>query len=392
MKAKLRLTLIERRSKYPVRVNGRVPLYQANKNKGGDNVISIGIDAGKNKCVATLKRDSKDMLEQITFQNRRVGIMELVERVRSYGDEAAAVVESTGNYWIRIHDMLEENGINTLLANPVQTKVIAKARIKDDKIDSNILADLLRGDLIPESFVPDKGHRELRQLVRTRIDLVHNRTAFKNKVHAILAKYEHESPVIDIFSIKGIEWLRRIELSWIDRMAMDSYIDTLNTLDEQIEKFTVKIASVAMEDDRVKLLMTISGIDYFTALTIITEIVDVRRFSTPWKLVAYSGLAPSRRDSGESKRRGGITRTGSRWLRFALVEAIGITIRYDERLGTFYQRIASRRGPQKARVAAAKEALVIIWYMLMNNEPYRTMNKGMVERKYKKMEWRSRSA
>lgn len=204
--------------------------------RGGDNVISIGIDAGKNKCMATLKRDSRNILEQITFHNRTEGIMKLVEHVKNYGGEAAAVavVESTGNYWIRIHDMLEENGINTLLANPVETKAIAKARLKDDKIDSNILADLLRTDLVYESFVPDKEYRELRQLVRTRIDLVANRTMFKNKVHAILAKYEFESPVTDLFSIAGIEWLRSIELSWIDRMAMNAYIDTLNTFDKQV--------------------------------------------------------------------------------------------------------------------------------------------------------------
>lgn len=357
-------------------------------------MINIGIDAGKKKCIATLKRNSKDILERIAFLNRTSGIMELVGHVRSYGEEAVAVVESTGNYWIRIHDMLEENGINTLLANPVQTKAIAKARIKDDKIDSNILADLLRADLIPESFVPDKEHRELRQLVRTRIDLVHNRTTFKEKVHAILAKYEYEDecPVTDIFSKKGVEWLRSIELSWIDRMAMDAYIDALHTFDRQIEIFTAKIASVSREDDRVKLLMTIPGIDYFTALTIMSEIVDVKRFSTPWKLVAYAGLAPSRRDSGNTKRRGGITRQGSRWLRYAVVEAVNTTIRYDERLGAFHNRIASRRGPQKARVATAKETLVIIWHMLTNNEPYRTMNKEMVERKYKKMERESRLA
>ncbi|MEM3157542.1 MAG: IS110 family transposase, partial [Nitrososphaerales archaeon] len=79
---------------------------------------------------------------------------------------------------------------------------------------------------------------------------------------------------------------------------------------------------ISKEDDRVRLLMTIPGIDYITALTIISEIVDVKRFSTPWKLVVYAGLAPSRRDSGERKRRGGITRLGSRWLRYALVEAV----------------------------------------------------------------------
>src|SRR5437016_543377 len=132
--------------------------------RGGENVIEIGIDAHKKKCVATLKQDSKKILEQITFQNRTCGIMDLVGHVKSYGEDAIAVVESTGNYWIRLHDTLEDNGINTLLANPMQVRAIAKARLKDDKIDSNILADLLRSDLVPESFVPTKEVRELRQL------------------------------------------------------------------------------------------------------------------------------------------------------------------------------------------------------------------------------------
>ena len=174
---------------------------------------------------------------------------------------------------------------------------------------------------------------------------------------------------------------------------MDSCIRILETLDEEIESFNAKIASISMQDDRIKLLMTIPGIDYLTALTIISEIVHIKRFKTPWKLVSYAGLVSSRRDSGNRKRKGGgITKEGSKWLRYALVEAVNTTIRYDERLGAFYQRIANRRGKQKAKVAAAKEMLVIIWHMLTNSEPYRTMKKDMTERKYKKMEWKSRSA
>ncbi|MGI0088418.1 MAG: IS110 family transposase [Nitrosotalea sp.] len=354
-------------------------------------MISVGIDVGKRRCVATLKRNSKEILEQITFQNRTSDIRELIEHIRRYHDTATAVVESTGNYWIRLHDTLEDNGINTLLANPLQVKAIAKARLKDDKIDSNILTDLLRADLVPESFVPQKEGRELRQLVRTRIDLVYSRSSIKNKIHAILAKYEYDSPVLDIFSARGIEWLGKIDLSWIDRMAVDAYVKTLDIFDLQIDIFTKKIASISKQDSNVRLLMTIPGVDYLTALAIMSEIVYIERFSTPWKLVSYAGLAPSRRDSGQARHRGGITRQGSRWLRFALVEAAGTTKRFDERLGKFYDRISARRGPQKAKVAVAKEMLVIMWHMLTNSEPYRTMNHDMTERKYKKMDWESRT-
>jgi transposase len=71
-------------------------------------------------------------------------------------------VESTGNMWMRIHDTLEDHGIDTVLANPVKTKMIAQAKIKNDRLDSRILADLLRGDLVYESYVPSKEFREKR--------------------------------------------------------------------------------------------------------------------------------------------------------------------------------------------------------------------------------------
>jgi transposase len=102
-------------------------------------------------------------------------------------------------------------------------------------------------------------------------------------------------------------------------MALNSYLDTLDTFRKQIELFTTKIASISKEDKRVRFLMTIPGIDYLTALTVISEIVDIKRFSTPWKLVSYAGLAPSKRDSGDVHKSGRITKQGSRWLRYAIV-------------------------------------------------------------------------
>ncbi|MEM3065399.1 MAG: transposase [Candidatus Nitrosotenuis sp.] len=162
-----------------------------------------------------------------------------------------------------------------------------------------------------------------------------------------------------------------------NRMAMDAYLDGIAMM--QIDAFESRMASISTYDDRVRLLMTIPGISYVTAL--ISEIVDISRFATPEKLVAYAGLAPSQRDSGNTRRSGNITKRGSTWIRYAMVEAAHTTIHSDSRIGKFYSRIAARRGPQKAKVAAAKEMLVIIWHMLQNMEPYRTENKELTERK-----------
>ena len=158
------------------RVNGSLPLVQATKGRekkyrGGEkeDLICIGIDVHKKKCVATLKRDSsKQIIEQTSFNNTSQGICEFMNHVKQFGESATAVCESTSNFWIRLHDTFEDNGINTILAHPTKAKIIAQARLKDDKLDSNNLADLLRADLVCESYVPDKEYREMRQLVRTR--------------------------------------------------------------------------------------------------------------------------------------------------------------------------------------------------------------------------------
>ena len=113
--------------------------------------------------------------------------------------------ESTANYWIRLHDTLEDNGIDTVLAHPAKTKIIAQAKLKNDKLDSDVLADLLRSDMVYESFVPEKYYRDLRSLARTRLNRVQSVSKHKNMIYAILAKYDYTQPTIKTFSQKGTD-------------------------------------------------------------------------------------------------------------------------------------------------------------------------------------------
>lgn len=157
-------------------------------------VINIGIDVHKRRCIATIKSDSRQILQQVTFDNNADGIARFIDTIKQRYADTRAVCESTANYWIRLHDTLEDNGIDVILAHPAKTRIIAQAKLKNDKLDSEMLADLLRSDMIYESFVPDKEYRELRNLVRTRLGLVRTRTDYNNKIHSILAKYEHVCP------------------------------------------------------------------------------------------------------------------------------------------------------------------------------------------------------
>ena len=163
------------------------------------------------------------------------------------------------------------------------------------------------------------------------------------------------------------------------------HLDNIDITKKQIEEFDGKIAQLCEDDEMAKILLIMPGISFTTAAVIISEIADIKRFSTPAKLVAYAGLAPSHRDSANVHKGGSITKRGSTWLRNALVESATTTVRLNDRIKSFYTRIAKRHGKQKARVSAARQMLEIIWYMLNDMKEYRTQNTDLTSRKFKKM-------
>ncbi|WP_458720653.1 IS110 family RNA-guided transposase [Candidatus Nitrosocosmicus sp. R] len=343
---------------------------------------------------AALKDDKGKILEEFFFRNDANGISDLLIRVKTNSTTITAttqaVLESTGNMWMRIHDTLEENGIVTFLANPYKTRIVAEAKIKSDKLqDASILSDLLRTNLIYESYVPKQEDRDKRSLLRHRITLSRTKTKLVNKVHSILDKYDFKTDLTDIFSISGIEWLKSLlpKVSPVDRIILRTSIESIQTINHQIDVVSKEISKYACRDDKfVQILLSITGIDVFSAMLITAEIVDVSRFSTPWKLVSYAGLDPSIRESAGKTITGRITKQGSPWLRWILVQCALTAVKYDSRLGAFYIGIKNRKGHGKDIVATAKELLVIIWYMLTRNELYRNMNKQRYQQKLRKLE------
>ena len=156
---------------------------KANNNKKrrmNEKLNHLGIDVGKRKCRAALKDDKGKILDEFFFGNDANGINNLLSRVKTQWDSLPRplplkqYLESTGNMWMRIHDTLEENGIDTILANPYKTKIIAEAKIKSDKLDARILSDLLRTDLIYESYVPKQEDRDKRSLGKTQDNAIKN--------------------------------------------------------------------------------------------------------------------------------------------------------------------------------------------------------------------------
>jgi len=329
----------------------------------GEYPVCIGLDVHKKYSYAAVVDELGEIKEETRIENTKQSL----ERFASKYQGAEAVIEAAGNYRF-IYDILE-NYMDVKLAHPYKTRVIAEARIKNDRLDAKMLAHLLRANLIAESYVPPKEVRELRDLTRTRKALIEDRTRIKNRVHAILARngiMDYPNP----FTKKGREYLEKIDLPEIDRKLLEINLSIIDKINEEIKEIDKIIQEKAREDNDAILLTTIPGISYYSALLIKAEIGDVNRFPNKFKLISYAGLCPSIRQSGNKEIKGHITKQGSRMLRWILIQCANIAIKHDEYLRSFYLRIKRRRGHNIAIVATARKMLVCIYFMLKRGEVY----------------------
>jgi len=348
--------------------------------------VYVGIDVHKKYCQAALMNDNGRLLKELRFDNTTEGTSSLLELAKSVDPHIKAVLEPSANFWIRIYDKLEDEGVEVKLSNPLRTKAIAEARIKTDRIDAKTLAYLLRGDLVAESYVPTRKNRERRALIRHRASLMRIRVDIKNRIHALLDKHELSYTYTDLFGKEGIEWLRNLQLPTPDHEIIRSNLQVMETLNAEIRNADIQIAKDATSEEKAKLLITMPGVDYYAAMVLISEIGDVHRFSSDEKLVSWVGLAPQVHRSGESQWTGHITKKGSKRARWILGQCAQSARQHDPRMREFYERIERKHGSQKAIVAVARKMLAIMYVMLIRNEPYRGENHVLTEQKHKRLD------
>lgn len=281
-----------------------------------------------------------------------------------------AVMEAGGN-WYALYDRLEPVVDELILAHPLRVRAIAAARVKTDEIDARTLAHLLRADLIPAAYVPPRDVRDLRELLRYRQDLVKQRSALKNRVHALLAKDGFSSPYTDLFGREGRRWLEGVALREQQRYQLQGYLWVLDCLTEQIHEADVRVRKTCALSPEARSLVAVPGIGPLSALVILAELGDVQRFPTAAHVVSFAGLAPRVHSSGGKTRRGPITKQGPSALRWVLIEAAHHAVRKPGRLGRLYQRLCRGKHRSVAITACARELLVLVYKMLKRGEAYR---------------------
>jgi len=326
----------------------------------------VGIDFHKKNTYVTRMDQQGVITESINLKNELGNLEKFVNTIEP---EDHVVLEATGN-WQHFYELVEDKALDITLSHPAKTRAIASAKIKTDKIDSEMLAHLLRADLIPVAYIPSRETRDLKEVLRYRASLVSVRTSIKNKVHAILSKNGIICPYSDVFGKKSLLWLATLPVRACYRTSLDGYLAVAGTLSFEITKIDEDIHEMAKASDDARLLMTMPGISFYSALLILSEIGDINRFPSSGHLASYAGLVPSVYSSGGKTRMGRITKTGSKYLRWVLVENSHHAIRGTRRFEDLYGRVVVRSGKNAAKTAVARKMLVSIFNMLTKHEVF----------------------
>ena len=285
-------------------------------------------------------------------------------------DEDAVVLEATFHSWA-IWSLLRGHGARVVVANSMQVKAIAHARIKTDKLDAHILAQLLRSDFIPEVVMPEHKTWELRQLVTHRKLLGKHRTATRNAIHGILHRKLLTCPLGELFGPGGRKWLEAQHYSELERFMLDNDLAHLDNINERIADIDKKLTAIASVEDEARLLITIPGVGITTAIGLLSAVGDVSRFDTANKLASYFGLVPRVYQSAESCYHGPITKQGRSQARWLAVEAAQSMVVTGAPLTATYHRVRRKKSHNVAVVALARKLVVLVWHILTNKEPYR---------------------
>lgn len=274
--------------------------------------------------------------------------------------------------WYFYADLMQKSGIDVHLANPLRVKAIASARIKTDTIDAGVLCDLLRANLLPEAYFASLDVRFWKEMVRFRASLIHLRTQVKNKIHSILFKNALRHPFTNLFGVAGRKWLSSLALDSHFTFNLERYLSLHDALTNLIAEADIKIKETVTDHPQALLLTSIPGISYISALTIMAEIGTIDRFPSAKKLMGYAGLVPSTYASGGITRHGRITKTGSRWLRWTMIEIAQRQLLCKKRpgFGWYYVRIKTRKGSGAAAVATARKLLAVVWRILKDQRPF----------------------
>jgi len=310
--------------------------------------------------------------------------------VDSLSGEDEVAIEATCNTHALVR-AIAPRVARVVVSNPMKTRAIAEAKVKTDKVDAAILAQLLAADYLPGVWVADEATHALRRQVARRANIVRQRTRLKNQVQAILHRnLIARCPFADLFGIKGRAWLAEQDLPGDERQAVEALLRQLDFQAQELRIIDAALGRIALERQDVKRLMTIPGVDATVALALAAAVGDFARFRRSEQLVSYLGLNPRVRQSGsQPAAHGRITKQGRAHARGMLVEAAFTAAKIPGPLRAFFERVRARRGTQIAIVATARKLVCLCWTMIDRGEDYAFARQSLTDKKLRALELRA---
>ena len=296
----------------------------------------------------------------------------LARLVLELGDEVKACLEMmSGALWVR--DQLVDCGWQVEVADARKVKTVAPLAAKTDKVDARLLAELSRRELVPALWLPSLDERALRERLRRRMHLVRLRTSAKARIAGLQTQWGVRVSLQRLRRADGMALLERAGVPEVWRRSVSECLSVIEFLDARIAPLDAELRPLAHADPRAVLLDTIPGVAELLALTIAVEIGEVSRFSSPARLVSYGRLAPRVHQSGQARPHSGpLSKSGSRLLAWAAVEAAQQAWRETNPRHDLYADVARRSGNKNsAKAAVARKILIAAWYMLSRNQPFK---------------------
>ena len=341
----------------------------------------FGLDLAKRETQLAALDSTGKQVQQKRFATTREQFLQLASELRQ-GDTVALEVTTNSTAIARL--IRDNSKAKVTVSNPIKTKIIAQAKIKTDKIDARVLAELARVGYLPEVWLPDEDTESLRQFITDRTSLVRRRTECKNSVHSVLHRNLVVSSKTDLFGTSGRQWLEEMVrgedasvdtiIPQLDRLRIGSLLNEIDRIDAMVADLESVIASyIALRStlkQQLDRLMSIPGVNLVTGAGIIAAIGDVTRFADKKKLAAYFGVVPSTKQSGDTSRNGRITKQGRAEARWLLIESAECLRKAPGPMRALYIRIHKKRGHNIAVVAVARKLIELVHHLLTRQEDY----------------------
>ncbi|HEX6799968.1 MAG TPA: IS110 family transposase [Gemmatimonadaceae bacterium] len=330
----------------------------------------VGLDVHKQMVEAVILDATGGVLARAQVAATRAALERFAED--HLGADCTVALEATTNTWA-VERVLAPWVHAVVVSNPLKTRAIAEAKVKTDRVDALVLAQLLRTEYLPRVWTPDAATQRLRELTSRRASLVAQCTRGKNRLHAVLHQRLIALPAgVRLFTPRGRQWLTtELALDPDGRAAVASELRLLDAAEQELALLTRTLAETGRPDPRLALLLTLPGVQLAVAQTLLATLGDTHRFRSGDHAASYLGLVPSTRQSAAHCYHGPITKQGNGHARWMLVQAAQHLATHPGPLGVFFRRVARRKNRNVAVVATARKLVVIAWHLLEHQEPYR---------------------